>query len=279
MAFHYPCARRLTGATLVRLLGIVVLAAVTAGCASGAGKKPPVGTPEPDKFLFERGTEALNKKRWTVAREYFRQLVDSYPQSPYRAEGKLGIGDTYLGEGTAESYVLGINELREFLSFYPTHDRAYYAQYKLGMAHFYQMRAAARDQTETREAVRELQTFVDRYGNSPLGDEGRQRLREAKDRLSDAELSVGVQYFRLKWYPGTVNRLQPLIKSDPTFTNRDAAYFYLGEALVKLNRTAEALPYYERLVKEFDRSEYLQRAQQRIDELKKATADKPGVPS
>ena len=62
--------------------------------------------------------------------------------------------------------VLAINEFREFLNFYPTHERADYAQYKLGMAHFYQMRAAMRDQTETREAIRELQTFVDKYPTS-----------------------------------------------------------------------------------------------------------------
>ena len=117
-------------------------------------KKPPTGTPQPDKFLFERGTEELNKRRWLVSREYFRQLVDSYPQSKYRADAKLGVGDTYIGEGSAESYVLAINEFREFLSFYPTHKRADYAQLKLGMAHFYQMRAPERDQTETRDGDR-----------------------------------------------------------------------------------------------------------------------------
>ena len=251
-----------------RIALAVALGAALAGCATGGGRKPPTGTPEPDKFLFERGSEALNKKRWTVAREYFRQLVDSYPQSSYRADGKLGIGDTYVGEGTAESYVLAINEFHEFLSFYPTHDRAYYAQYQLGIAHFKQMRAPARDQTETRDAVRELQAFVDKYGNTPLGDAGRKYLREAKDRLADSELGVGEQYYRLKWYPGAVGRLDPLIKSDPTYTNRDAAYFYLAESLIKLNRQAEALPYFERLVKEFEQSEYLDRAKQRIEELK-----------
>ena len=56
--------------------------------------------------------------------------------------------------------MLAINEFREFLSFYPTHTRADYAQYKLGMAHFYQMHGPERDQTETQEAINELTTFV-----------------------------------------------------------------------------------------------------------------------
>ena len=103
-------------------------------------KRPPTGTAEPDSFLFERGTEQLTEKHWITAREYFRQLVDSYPQSPFRADAKLGIGDTYLGEKSSESFVLAANEFREFLTYYPTHRRADYAQFKLGMTLFYQMR-------------------------------------------------------------------------------------------------------------------------------------------
>ena len=47
--------------------------------------------------------------------------MDSYPQSQYRADAKLGLADSYLGEHSSESSVLAINEYREFLSFYPTH--------------------------------------------------------------------------------------------------------------------------------------------------------------
>jgi outer membrane protein assembly factor BamD len=257
---------------------LALLALSLAACATGGAKKVPTGTPEPDRFLWERGTEALNKKRWIVAREYFRQLVDSYPQSPYRADAKLGVGDSYLGEGSAEAFVLGINEYREFLSFYPTHPRAYYAQFKLGMAHFYQMRAPARDQTETREAVRELTVFVERYPNSALTEEGKQRLREAKDRLGDSEFAVGQQYYRMKYYPGAIGRLKPLIESDPEYSNRDAAFYYLGESLVGMQQTSAALPYFERIVKEFEQSEYLERARKRIEELQ-ATLKAKGSPS
>ena len=52
--------------------------------------------------------------------------------------------------------MLGINEFQEYLSFYPTNPRADYAQYQLGIAHHKQMRAPERDQTETREAIKEF---------------------------------------------------------------------------------------------------------------------------
>src|SRR6185436_13374228 len=192
------------------LFAALIALALAAGCSS-APKKPPTGTPDPDKFLFERGTAELNDKDWFTAREYFRQLVDSYPQSQYRGDAKLGIGDSHLGEGTTESYILAINEYKEFLSLFPTHKRVDYAQYKLGMAHFYQMRDPMRDQTETIEAIKELTTFVERFPSverSALFPEAKTRLREARDRLGDHELGVGVQYHRTKWYPGAIERLR-----------------------------------------------------------------------
>ena len=251
------------------LLGVcaVVTALSLVSCATGV-RKVPTGTAQPDKFLFDQGTAALNDQKWLNAREYFRELVDSYPQSQYRADAKLGIGDSYLGDGTTESKILAINEFREFLTFFPTHQRADYAQHKLAMAHYYQMLNPQRDQTETREAIKEFEAFVERYPNSPLMNEVRTRLREAKDRLDTSDYEVAVFYFRNRWYPGAAERLKALLTRDPEYTNRDGAYYYLGESLIRMQRPAEALPYFERLVKEFERSEYLDDAHKRIAELK-----------
>jgi outer membrane protein assembly factor BamD len=276
MAFDNTGARLTRRAALLWHASAVFLLGTLVACASGP-TRPPTGTPDPDRFLFERGSEELKDRKWLTAREYFRQLIDVYPQSPYRASAKLGIGDTYLGEGTAEAYVLGINEFREFLSYYPTHRDAHYAQYKLGMAHYYQMRAPARDQTETREAIRELTTFVERYPNSPVIDEGRARLREARDRLSESEYRVGLTYHRMKWYPGALERFRGVLANDPEFTHRDAVYFYLAEALERIQRPAEALPYYERLLKEFEKSEFLEDARKRADAIKAAMAGTTGT--
>jgi len=258
--------------TAAAFLALAVAAGIAAGCAGGS-KRPPTGTPEPDKFLFERGNESLSKRRWLVAREYFRELIDTYPQTPHRADAKLGIGDTYLGEGSAESYVLALNEFREFLAFYPTHGRAGYAQYQLGMTHFRQMHSADRDQTETREAIREFATFVQRYPDDPLLEEGKAKLREAQDRLSQYEFNVGYHYYRSRWYPGAVDRFETLLKKDPQFTRRDSVYFYLGECYAKGGQPAKALPYFDRLIQEFEQSEHLEEATKRLAMLKAEMAN------
>jgi outer membrane protein assembly factor BamD len=253
------------------LIGWLLAGVTIAGAAACVGhprNMVPPGTSEPDKFLFDKGTDALNGKKWLTAREFFKQVTETYTASPYRPDAKLGIGDTYLGEGTAEALVLAINEFREFLSFYPTHKRADYAQYKLGLAHFRQMRAPQRDQTETREAVREFDTFITRYPNSSLMPEVKAKLRDARDRLSESDYLVGYFYYRQRWYPGAIDRFKTLLKQDPGYTGRDGVYFYLAGALSKVKLEAEALPYFERLLQEFEKSQYLQETHKRVAELK-----------
>ena len=80
---------------------------------------------------------------WTTTRRARSGRTPSWPS-----------GDTYIGEDTTESLLLAINEFREFLTFYPTHARADYAQYRLAFAYSEQMLAADRDQTATRDAIR-----------------------------------------------------------------------------------------------------------------------------
>jgi outer membrane protein assembly factor BamD len=252
-----------------RLWSVALVLTLAASAACGGNRSGlPANAANPDRFLFERGNTALKDGKWLDSREYFRQVVDNYPQSPVRPDAKLGVGDSFLGEKGAESLVLAANEYREFLTFYPRHERADYAQYKLAMSHFMQMRAPERDQTETVAALKEFQAFFDRYPNSPLTAEVRGKWREARDRLSRAEFRVGYHYFRVRWCPGAITRFRGVLKEDPEFTGRDEVYFYLAECLARTDKKAEAIPLFERLLEEFSQSEHAEDARKRLDEMK-----------
>jgi outer membrane protein assembly factor BamD len=247
-------------------LSALVSALLTAA-ACGNKDVIPQNAANPDRFLFERGDAALKEKNWIEAREFYRQVFDNYPQSPFRPDAKLGIADTYLGEKSAESLVLADSEYREFLTYYPRHARADYAQYKLAMTYFQQMRGPDRDQTATREALTEFQVFFDRFPDSKLMPEVRKNWRIARDRLSDSELEVGETYVRMGVLRGAATRLQGLLKEDPEYSHRDAAYYHLAEIYLRSDNKAQAIPWFQRLVDEFVQSEYLERAQKRLKEL------------
>jgi outer membrane protein assembly factor BamD (BamD/ComL family) len=112
--------------------------------------------------------------------------------------------------------------------------------------------------------------FVQRYPNSPLINQVRQRLRESKDRLSDSDLSAGNTYLAMRHYSGAELRYRYILTNDPEYTRKDELYFRLAEAIEKSSpeRKAEALPYYERLLAEFEKSERLEEARRRVERLK-----------
>jgi len=248
---------------------VLVMTAALGACVSPV-RMPSPSEREPDRYLFERGTEMLKRHRWLDAREYFQRLVDQYPQSVYRQDARLGVGDSYIGEGGYDTLILASEKFREFLRFFPLNEKADYAQYRLGYSEYKQMLAPERDQTYTVNALKELTIFAQRYPNSQYLPEVLKLQREARDRLSDSELAVAIHYFRVRWYPGTITRLQSLLKLDPTFTRRDAAYYYLAEAFYKAGRPKEALPYFDKLIEEFKASDYLERANTRSVELKRS---------
>lgn len=244
-----------------------------AACGASRSNTLSANNPNPDRFLYERGQAALKESKWLDAREYFRQVVDNYPQSPLRPDAKIGVGDAFIGEKGSENYVLAANEFREFLTFFPQHPKADYAHYRLAMSHYLQMRAPDRDQTETKEAVSEFQSFFTRFPTSPLTPEVRQKWREARDRLSEASYRVGYHYFRIRWYRGAIDRFREVLKDDPEFSGRDRVYFHLAESLLGPDRTnkqgvPEAITYYQRLLDEFQASEFRLRAEQRLTEIK-----------
>ena len=248
---------------------IVICIAATWLAACGGNRPPavPTGNTAPDQFLFQRANDAMMRQRWQDARRYFQQIVDNYPQSTLRPDAKLGVGDSYLNEGGDANIVLAENEFREFITFYPTNARVDYSQYKLAMTHYRRMKAPERDQTETTAAVREFEVFFDRYPNSMLTPEVREKWRDARSRMSEASYKVGLYYYRARWYPGAIDRFREVLKQDPNYPERDAVYYYLAESLLKTDKKAEAVPYYDRLVKEFERSEYLVDARKKLETL------------
>lgn len=240
---------------------VAVFAATTMGTACGSSD-PQItpATVDGDRILFERGTAALGEESWLEARESFLRVRDNYPQSGLRADARLGVADSFAGQGSAADYVSALAEYGDFLSLYPTHPRAAYAQFSLALVHYRQMRPPERDQSWTQSAIREFESLIERYPNSELVGETRGYLREARERLSESEFIVGRYYHRTKWWPGAIDRLGILLETDPTFSGREQVYFYLAEALYMGGELEEALPMFQRLLEEFPETEFVEDA-------------------
>jgi len=259
----------------------LLVALICLGSACG-GEDPPDITPatlDGDVILFERGEAALAEESWGDARGFFVQVRDNYPQSDFRADARLGVADSYEGQGGSAQYTSALAEYEDFLRLYPTHPRAAYAQFKLAIVHHHQMRQPERDQSWTQSAIEQFESFIERFPSSDFIPEATVYLREAKDRLSDSEYLVGEYYYRNEWWPGAVDRFETIAQSDPEYSRREAVYFYLADAYFNNGDFQEALQIFQQLLQEFPQSEFLADTQLSIVNIENRVAEQAGSDS
>jgi outer membrane protein assembly factor BamD len=258
----------------VRRSALAVVAALTvlAGC-SGHQLDMETLSSASDDIVWEAGAKAFAKKDWESARQYYRRLIEAFPQSPHQPDARIGLADSYFEEGGAGNYVLAVSSYREFLTLYPQHPRSDYAQYKAAESYFKQKNTPDRDQTSTGQALEEYERLLDVYPQSQYVEKTRERIRDCRQTLARSHYQVGYFYqkTRRSWR-SAIGRYETILSQYPDYERIDEVLFRLGQVLSFSGRYAEARPHFARLRGEFPKSPYIAEA----DELEAAFP--PSVP-
>ena len=228
-----------------------------------------------DQVVWEAGEKAVAKKDWESARQYFRRLIDAFPQSEHQPDARIALADSYFEEGGAGSYVLAVSSYREFLTLYPQHPKSDYAQFRAGESYFKQMASPDRDQTATHQALEEYQRLLDVYPQSTWVEPARDRIRECRQALARSDFQVGYFYQKTrKSWRSAIGRYETIVSEYPDFERYDEVLFRLSQCLSYSGRYAEARPPLARLQAEFPKSPF-------VEEAKKLEASFPpaGVPA
>jgi outer membrane protein assembly factor BamD len=246
----------------------LALAGLLLGCAHGS--EPDVSTlaSSSDQIIWEAAQKAIEKRAWETARQYLKRIVDGFPQSEYGPAARLALGDSYFEEGGTANYILAIEEYRQFLTFYPSHTRSDYAQFRVAEAYFKQKNPSDRDQTPTRDALEEFAGLLEVYPQTAHAEEARARIAECRKSLAESEFSVGYFYQKTrKAYRAAIARFENVLAEYPDYTALDQVLFRLSQCLSVMARGAEALPHLARLLEEFPDSRHAAEARELYREL------------
>lgn len=236
---------------LAALLGLAL------GCAHGGTADIATLTSNSDQVIWEAGHKAFEKKQWESARQFFKRIIDGFPNSEYGPQARLALADSYFQEGGTGNYVLAAGSYREFLTFYPSHPRSDYAQFQVGESFWKQKNGPDRDQTATLSALDEFEKVTQFYPNSPVAAQAKGRVDECRQSLARAEFMAGYFYQKTrKAYRSAVVRYEAVLKEYPDYKRLDEVLYRLGQALMLSGRRPEALPHLDRLVRDYPNSEY-----------------------
>jgi outer membrane protein assembly factor BamD len=214
-----------------------------------------------DQIVWEAGQKAVEKKDWESARQYFRRLIDAFPQSEHQPDARIALADSYFEEGGTANYVLAVSSYREFLTLYPQHSKSDYAQFRAGESYFEQKNSPDRDQTATHQALEEYQRLLDVYPQSQWVEKARERILECRQILARSHFGVGFFYQRTRQsWRSAISRYETIVSDYPDFERFDEVLFRLAECLGNAGRYAEARPHLARLQSEFPESSFIEAA-------------------
>lgn len=222
-----------------------------------------------DEALFKAGQDAV-KKDTEKARLYFRQVIESFPKSFYAQRAKLAIADTYYEKGDEGSMILAASEYREFIQLYPFSPSAPYAQYQIAMSYFKKALKPGRDQTKTTQALVECRKVLANFPTSEEAGKVQKEISECEERLATHALGIGVLYYKSYAYKASISRLTEILTNYPSFTNMDEVYFYLADSYLRARKAEEAVPFFTKLVSDYPKSKFAEKAQRRLELINKA---------
>ncbi len=218
---------------LLKTAAIVFLAGLLSGCAGslfGGDSKPKIETRPPD-VLFKEANAELEEEDWTKAAEKFEEVDRQHPYSNEAREATLLAAYSYH---KADKLPEAVAAARRYLTLHPGSKEAALAQHIIASSYYERINDASRDQTDTRKALVELETLVNRYPDSRYTAQAKNRIRAARDVLAASEMSVGRWYQEKAQYLAAINRFKTVVSDYPNTA-------HVEEALMRLTETYYAL--------------------------------------
>ena len=242
----------------VAMLGLVLVVLTSCG-----GKRAPK-----DKFagmtsveIYQIARRQIEKKKYGKARDTLQSALGRSDTTPELiADVHLALADAYFLDGGLLKLAEALSRYTNFLTFYPNHPRADYAQYHLGLCYLEQTLNPDRDQTQTRKALAELIKLESLYPNSQYVEVAYEKASEARELLAEHDFRIAYFYFKRRSYNGAVERFRDVLENFPRYSRKDRVYLTLGHSLMALERADEGRLYLQKLVVEFHESQHAYKA-------------------
>jgi len=148
----------------------------------------------------------------------------------------------YLGMSSLEMKqpVEAVTEFKRLSQNYPNSVFHEETEFRIGQCSFIQSNSYERDQTETRDAIRELTDFIDTYPASVFADSAKLYLDKCIDKLAHKEYSVARFYHKSGQYSAAIVYYQSVLDGYPQSDYVPDSRLYMAVALGKISRPAEA---------------------------------------
>lgn len=220
----------------VAMLLVVVPLTACGGSLFGGDSKPTIDS-KPPEVLYKEANDLLDKKDFTKAAERFEE-VDR--QHPYSKEARESILMSAFAYQKADKLPEAVAAARRYLTLHPGTKEAALAQHIIATAYYDRINDPTRDQVDTKKALVELETLVNRYPTTRYAEDAKKRIRLARDVLAASEMNVGRWYQKKSEHLAAINRFRVVVSDYQNTAHVEEALLRLTECYYALGVVNEA---------------------------------------
>lgn len=228
------------------------------GCAGTKAQEPR----NADYYLLQ-GEKLLEEGNYDEAITNWEKVRDAYYSPELNLIAEMNIAEAYF---LGEKYPEAAAAYEDYLKQHPSDSRVPDALYRLGLSYYNQILSPDRDQTATRSALVTFRDLRKRFPKDSRDAEVKVYIERCLDRLAAHEIAVARFYLRTKHYQAAIDRLEGLFQTYPNYSDRDEAYFYLGNAYLESGQKDKAAAVFNSLFNEYGSSPYIAKAQKMIED-------------
>jgi outer membrane protein assembly factor BamD len=248
--------------------GSVLLMTLAMACAGSTPDAGEFGDVPSAEDLYAEGLAKLEKGGihfWFIdTRDYqgaidtFQDIIDNYPYSDYATLAELRIADAYFDQ---ELWEEALSYYRDFSELHPDNEKVPHTILRAALAYYHQSRPANRDQTATRQALKQLERLRDNYPQAAESEEADQLWRELRTRLGTSVMNIGNFYMERSEYRSAADRFRSVLNEYPGLGLDAEALFKLGLCYREMNLEDEAARIFQVILENYQGSEVAAAAQ------------------
>ncbi len=150
-------------------------------------------------YMYEAAKEYYVSGQYDKSIQLLNDVITIMKGSDRGEESVYMLGMSYLKN---KEYDIAAETFRQYYTSYPRGTYTERARFYAGKALWISTPEAQLDQSDTYQAIQELQLFLEFYPNSPYRDEAQDIIFEAQDKLVEKEYNAAKLYYNLGTYLG-----------------------------------------------------------------------------
>ncbi len=227
--------------TGLRGMAAALCIAALTGCASVGSMFSSEDTTKvddrPPDVIYKEADTLLTKGEYTKAAEQFEEVDRQHPYAEEAKKAMLMAAFSYKKAGKLPEAVAAA---RRYITLHPGTKEAALAQNIIATSYYERINSPSRDQSETKKAVVELETLIQRYPDSRYAEDAKRQLKISRDMLAASEMNVGRYYLKKRNYLAAINRFRTVVTDYQQTTHVEEALMRLTEAYMALGIVNEA---------------------------------------